>query len=415
MFRLRQTFPESAPPDIPTTVDAELGGLLKSLKPGARVAVGVGSRGIANLAEIVARVVGGLKAAGANPFVIPAMGSHGGATPEGQERILADYGVTADSVGAPLRSSMDTRALGTNSLRMDVMFSAAALEADMVLPINRIKPHTDFQGGLGSGVVKMLVVGFGKHAGASRFHRSAMRLGYEPALREAADVVLKNAPVLGGIALIEDAIHRTARIEAIRPEEFIAAEERLQKKARELMPGLPFDEADLLVVDQIGKNISGTGMDTNVIGRGVHGYSTHFGEQAAAGPPCIKRVFVRDLTPETHGNAIGVGMADFTTERLIAATDRRITGVNSLTAMTLHAAKLPIAFPSDREAIATALESLGLEPGTPPRVLRIRDTLSLQTLEASEAYLDAITERPDLSVASEPMEWHFDSVGNLVS
>lgn len=413
LFELRQTFPKSGSIDIPAVLDAGVPPLTAGLKPGSRVAVGVGSRGIANLAEVVARVTTNLREAGMEPFIIPAMGSHGGATSEGQLRILADYGVTGASMGVPIRASMETRVVGRNPLGMDVVMSAEALDADAILPINRIKPHTDFQGGLGSGVVKMLVVGFGKHAGAAQFHRSAMRLGYEEALREAAEIILSSAPVMGGVALIEDAHHQTAAVEVIRPEAFIGAEERLQQQAAALMPGLPFEDIDLLIVDRIGKNISGTGMDTNVIGRGVHGYSTHFGEQAKAGPPCIKRIFVRDLTTETHGNAIGIGMADFTTDRLVAKTDRRITGVNSLTAMTLHAAKLPISFPSDREAIARALESLGMPSDATARILRIRDTLSLESLQASEALLRAAADREDLQTASEPAAMAFDKEGNL--
>ena len=413
LFELRQAFPKREPIDIPSGLDAGIASLASGMKSGSRIAVGVGSRGIANLATIVARVTTGLQEAGMEPFIIPAMGSHGGATAEGQLRILADYGVTEDSMGVPIRAAMETRVIGRNSLGMEVVMSAEALDADAILPINRIKPHTDFQGGLGSGVVKMLVVGFGKHAGAARFHRSAMRLGYEEALREAAGVILDSAPVMGGVALIEDAHHQTAAVEVVRPAEFIKAEERLQRQAGDLMPGLPFEDLDLLIVDRIGKNISGTGMDTNVIGRGVHGYSTHFGEQAKAGPICIKRVFVRDLTPETHGNAIGIGMADFTTDRLVARTDRRVTGVNSLTAMTLHAAKLPISFPSDREAITKALESLGLGSGATARILRIRDTLSLESMQASEALLEEAAAREDLQAGSEPTVMPFDQKGNL--
>ena len=412
-FGLRQSFSRSAPINLEAALGPAIESLAKGLRPGARVAVGVGSRGIANLATIVTHVVSALQKAGAAPFIVPAMGSHGGATPDGQLRILADYGVTEHSAGAPIRAAMETRAVGRNSLGMEVMMGTEALDADAILPINRIKPHTDFQGGLGSGIVKMLVVGCGKHAGASGFHRSAMRLGYEEALREAAAIILQHTPVLGGVALVEDAHHQTAAVEIVQPDDFIAAEERLQSTARNLMPGLPFDDLDLLIVDRIGKNISGTGMDTNVIGRGVHGYSTHFGEQAKAGFPCIKRILVRDLTPETHGNAIGIGMADFTTDRLLEKTDRPATNVNSLTATTLHAAKLPISFPTDREAITKALGSLGLPADSPARVLRIRDTLSLESMRASEALLQATLDREDLQACSEPEAPEFDDAGQL--
>lgn len=412
VFRLRQDLPRRPPVDIPATVDRELAGLIGGVKPGAKIAVAVGSRGIANLAAIVGRTVARLNAAGAKPFIIPAMGSHGGASPEGQTRILADYGVTPESIGAPFEASMETRRLGSISTGADVVISAAALEADGILVVNRVKPHTDFVGALGSGLLKMLVVGLGKHAGAARFHRAAQCLGYEATLRETARVILRSAPILGGLALIEDAFHQTARIAALRPDDFERGEEQLLLEARELMPGLPFEEIDLLIVDRIGKNISGTGMDSNVIGRSVHGYSTLFAEQAG-GSPRVKRIFVRDLTPETHGNSIGIGMADITTTRLIEATNREITAVNALTSMTPSSAKLPIAFSSDREAIAAALASLALENTRQCRLIRIRDTLDLESLVASEAYLDAASQRPDQTPESTSEDMNFDATGNL--
>lgn len=412
VFRLRQELPRSPPLDIPATVDGELAGLMGDIKPEAKIAIAVGSRGIANLAAIVGRMVGCLKAAGARPFIVPAMGSHGGASPEGQTRILADYGVTPESIGAPLEAMMETRPLGSISTGADVVLSASAMEADGILVVNRVKPHTDFVGSLGSGLMKMLVVGLGKHAGAARFHRAAQRLGYEAALRETARVILDSAPILGGLALVEDAFHQTARIAALKPDEFERGEERLLHEAREWMPGLPFDDIDLLIVDRIGKNISGTGMDSNVIGRSVHGYSTLFAEQVG-GSPRVKRIFVRELTPETHGNSIGIGMADLTTTRLIEETNREITAVNALTSMTPSSAKLPIAFQSDREAIAAALTSLALENTARCRLIRIRDTLDLETLVVSEAYLDCASQRPDLSPESAAEALTFDAAGNL--
>ena len=257
-----------------------------------------------------------------------------------------------------------------------------------------------------------LVVGLGKHAGAARFHRAAQSLGYEAALRETARVILDSAPVLGGLALIEDAFHQTVRITALHPGDFERGEEELLLVARELMPGLPFNEVDLLIVDRIGKNISGTGMDSNVVGRSVHGYSTLFAEQTASSPS-VKRVFVRGLTPETHGNSIGIGMADLTTTRLIEETNREMTAVNALTSMTPSSAKLPIAFNTDREAIAAALTSLALDDATQCRLIRIQDTLDLETTVVSEAYLDSARRRPDLTPASDPASFSFDDDGNL--
>lgn len=407
MFKVRQEFPRPEPLDIPATVAAQLASVQDRLQPNARVAVTVGSRGIANFREIVRAVLDALTAAGVQPFILPAMGSHGGATPEGQKRILADYGITEETMGVPIEAAMATREVGRTTDGVRAFSSAVALEADGIVVLNRVKPHTDyFSRTLGSGLIKMMVVGMGKHDGAANFHRTAVHRGYEETLRMLGRVVLREAPILFGIGLVEHQYHDTARIEAVRPEDIEAREAELFAEAIALLPKLPFDDADLLVVDQIGKNISGPGMDPNVIGRHAHHYSTLL-QNALDVTPFMRRIYVRGLTPETHGNAIGVGLADAVHVRLVEAMDAESTFVNVRTSLTLHNAKIPMHFPNDRAALAGLLDSLALPDPALARVMRIRHTLDLAQLELSEAFAAEVATREDLTVLSEPAEWGF--------
>ena len=407
MFKVRQEFPRPEPLDVPATVAAQIASVQDRLQPHARVAVTVGSRGISNIREIVRAVLDALKAAGVQPFILPAMGSHGGATPEGQKRILADYGITEETMGVPIEAAMATREVGRTADGIRAFTSAVALEADGIVVLNRVKPHTDyFSRTLGSGLIKMMVVGMGKHDGAANFHRTAVHRGYEETLRMLGRVVLREAPILFGIGLVEHQYHDTARIEAVRPEDIEAREAELFAEAAALLPKLPFDDADLLVVDQIGKNISGPGMDPNVIGRHAHHYSTLL-QNALEVTPFIRRIYVRGLTPQTHGNAIGVGLADAVHVRLTEAMDAESTFVNVRTSLTLHNAKMPMHFPNDRAALAGLLDSLALPDPAQARVMRIRNTLDLAQLELSEAFAAEVATREDLTALSEPAEWGF--------
>jgi hypothetical protein len=412
MLVLRQKFSPTPPIDVARTVIRELAPVRSQLRPGMRVAVAVGSRGITNLQPIVRAVLETLQAAGAAPFIIPAMGSHGGATPEGQTALLAEYGISEPDLHVPIRAAMEVDRIGVTPEGIDVYCSVEALHADAIVIVNRIKPHTDFGGRIGSGVMKMMVIGLGKRIGAANYHVAASRLGYEQMLRSLARVVMRTAPILCGVAIIENQRHETARIARLDPGTAEAREEELFKEAKEQMPKLPFDDIDLLIVDRLGKNISGSGMDPNIIGRTVHGYLSLLGQRDQP-PPRIKRIFVRDLTPETHGNAIGLGFADLTTSRLVQAMDRRVTYVNSLTSLTPNAAKIPIHFDTDHEALAMGLGSLGLPDVARAHVVRIQDTLSLETLEASEAYLPELANRSDLQIQSELQTMRFDSTANL--
>ncbi len=388
--------------------------MLERIQSGARIAVGVGSRGITNLPAIVAGVLDQLRAAGANPFIIPAMGSHGGATPEGQREVLESYGITEEARGVPIRASLEVRQIGESEDGIPVFCSVEALSADGIVLINRIKPHTDFGGVLGSGLLKMSVIGLGKRAGATAMHIAASRIGHERAIRGMARVLLRTVPLLGGVAIVENQFHDTARIAVLGREAMETGEDGLQAEARALMPSLPFEEIDLLIVDRDeGKNISGAGMDPNVIGRGVQGYSGSLTREGRPAP-FIRRIFVRDLTPETHGNAVGIGLADITTTRLVRAMDERVTFINALTAMAPQSAKAPIHFESDREAIDMALGSLAIPDTSAALVVRIADTLSLAEMEVSEGLWAGASADARLAAASEVREMEFGMDGNLI-
>jgi len=412
ILRVRQNFASTPPLDIRATLAAEFGKLRSRIRPGARIAVGVGSRGITHLPEIVAAVLDEFHAVGARPFIIPAMGSHGGATPEGQRGVLASYGITESSLRVAILDSLEVRQVGGTSDGVSVFCSTEALAADGIVLVNRIKPHTDFSGTLGSGLLKMCVIGLGKREGAAAMHLAAMEFGHERVIRAMAGVLLQNAPVLGGVAILENQFHDTARLLVLPREEMEAAEEALVAEARGLMPSLPFDEIDLLIVDRIGKNISGAGMDPNVINRGVQGYDSlpRRGNRPA---PFIRRIFVRDLSAETAGNAVGIGMADATTARLVRAIDARATNINALTALAPQSAKIPIAFESDREAIERLIASLPLADSRTARIVRIADTLSLVEMEVSEPLWDEVRARAGLTALCGPSEISFDAAGDL--
>ncbi len=413
-LRVRQYFEATPPLDIRNTLDVEFAKLRGTIHPGDRIAVGVGSRGITHLAEIVAAVLDQLRSVGAKPFIIPAMGSHGGATPQGQRDVLERYGITEESMKAPIRDSLEVRQVGVSTDQIPAYCSIEALAADGILLINRIKPHTDFFGTLGSGLIKMCVIGLGKRTGATAMHLAAVQLGYERVIRGLAKVVIQNAPVLGGIAVIENQFHETARILVVPKQEMETVENDLLIEARSLMPMLPFEDIDLLIVDQIGKNISGAGMDPNVINRNIHGYSSlpMRGDRTS---PFIRRVFVRGLTTETHGNAIGVGMADATTTRLVLATDHQVTNINALTSLTPQSAKIPLTFETDREAIEKMLASLPLSNSYNARIVRILDTLSVAEMEISESLWSENRTNVNLTAIDELRAMEFDTDGNLAA
>jgi hypothetical protein len=405
VFTVRQHFPRSPKLDVRAALRRDF---RPAVAPGARVAVAVGSRGISNLDVAVGEIVAILKEAGARPFLVPAMGSHGGATAEGQAEILAGYGVSEAATGAPVRPSMEVEVLGATEEGVPVHVSREALRSDGIVVVNRVKPHTDFVGKVGSGLLKMIAIGLGKQAGAAACHAAGQRLGLERVIKTVAAVTLRRAPVLCGVALVEDAHHETARVAVVPRDEIEARESELQAEARRLMPRLPYEDVDLLIIDRIGKNITGAGMDPNITGRPVQGYSAALSD--ASRRPNVRRILVLDVTPESHGNVIGIGMADFTTARLVSKIDRKSTYMNALTSLSLQTVKIPITFDTDREAVEGALGTLALPDPRGARVLRIRDTLSLETLQVSEGF----RERDGLEVLRGPEELSFDAAGTLL-
>ncbi|MBO0858026.1 MAG: DUF2088 domain-containing protein [Chloracidobacterium sp.] len=374
---------------------------------GRSVAVGVGSRGINQIATVVNAVIAKLKSHGARPFIFPAMGSHGGATAEGQREVLAALGVTEESAGAPINASMDTVEIGRTENDIKVFASRPALEADSMLFINRVKPHTDFASDrIGSGLRKMLVIGLGKAAGAFECHRYASgtkpKFGYERMLIEVSTFVLNKLPSIFGLALIEDGYHKLAHIEALSQQIIASREPELFKLARAWMPSLPFERIDALIIDEMGKNISGSGMDPNIIGR-RDGINPR--QEARA-------IYVRSLTPETHGNAIGVGMADVVSNRLAHEIDKVSTYTNALAAMNPGSVRIPMSFANDAECLAASLRLAGADTSE-ARIVRVRNTLALDRFVASSTYASEIAERDDLTVLQSSVDWRFNDDGDF--
>ena len=410
MLRLRQKFDCPRVDDIPDEVERQLASLklAKTVLPGQSVAITVGSRGIANIAVITKAIVAHFQRLQAVPFIVPAMGSHGGGTAEGQRRIVEDYGITEDYVGAEIRASMETVIVDKTPQGIPVHFDRHAFGADHVVVAGRIKPHTNFVGEIESGLHKMMLIGLGKHEGAKVYHRAISDYSWLEIVKAVADSVLRKCKVVCGVGIVENAYDETALIAAVPPCDFLKRESELLELAKQWMPRLPFPKVDLLIVDELGKNISGSGMDTNVVGRK---YNDHRGTELDN--VSVKTIFVRGLTEATHGNACGIGMAEFTNDRTIAAVDRRITAINAITGGHAPAASLPISFDTDRDVLEAALPTIGLTEPEHARVLHISNTLLLAELLASEAYLPLIEARDDLEVLEEPREMEFDEDGNL--
>lgn len=397
---VQQSFASDRIADVPAAVRAELerSGALARVRPGETVAITAGSRGIASIAAMLKTVADVLKDAGAAPFIVPAMGSHGGATAEGQVEVLRSCGITEQTVGVPIRASMEVETLGQTASGATVSMDRLAFQADSTLVVGRVKPHTAFRGPIESGLCKMLTVGLGKQRGAESLHAS----GLAESIPQAAELLLARTNILLGLAIVENADHQTFRVEAVLPRDFLEADRRLLRLATELLPRVPFDRLDVLVVGLIGKNISGSGMDYNVIGM----WRRLGGEPR----PDFRRIVVLDLTPESEGNGVGVGIADFTTRRLVEAIDWPRTYLNALTSGALQAVKMPIVLDDEREALEVAVKTTGCEA---PRLALIRSTLDLTECWVSEALLPEVQQQPRLAVVSPPRELPFDRQGNL--
>jgi len=410
IFRVRQRFEGPTLADVPGEVKRQLAalGLERRIKPGQTVAVTAGSRGIAKIAEIIKASVEHLKSLGAQPFIVPAMGSHGGGTAEGQVEILHGYGVTEEFCGCPIRASMETVIVCQTKEGFPVHFDKHAHGADHVLVVGRVKPHTGFVGDIESGLMKMMLIGLGKHAGAIIYHRAIQDYSFSQIVRSVAGEVISKCRIVAGLGIVENEQDKTAKIQAVLPEELEAREKELLVLAKKWIPRLPFDRCHLLLVDQIGKNISGSGMDTNVIGRK---YNDHKAVEDEF--PKVKVICVRALTEETHGNACGVGMAEFCRSRVVRDTDVRKTRINCLTGGHAPAGMFPFDYETDREMLDTALPSIGLTEPPHAKLLWVHNTLDLIEVECGEGYLPQARESSNLEILTEPRPLPFDASGNL--
>jgi hypothetical protein len=410
MFRVRQSFPRQRVTDVAACVESELARLplADRVRPGQTVAMTAGSRGIANMPAILRAAAAHFRALGAEPFIVPAMGSHGGATAAGQQQLLASYGITAESCGCPIRSSMETVVVCQAPEGFPVHFDHLAYQADHVLVVGRVKPHTRFTGPVESGLMKMLLIGLGKHAGALVYHRAIQDFSFGQILRGVAREVIERCRIVAGLAIVENAYDETACIRAVAPHEFEQRESELLIQARQWLPRLPFNTADLLLVDEIGKDISGAGLDTNVVGRK---YLDHVAREDEV--PKIKYLAVRGLTAASRGNATGIGLVEFCRSQILRDMDVQATRTNCLTGSHPTAATLPLDYETDRELLDTVFSVLGLRPPAASRLMWIRHTLDVVEVECAETYLADATGRPDLTVVTEPRELPFDNQGNL--
>lgn len=410
MCDLIQTFETQRVSDIPATIRQQMQSLQleKLIRPGQSVAIPAGSRGIANIGVILREIAAYFSSMGAAPFIVPAMGSHGGGTVDGQVRMLSSLGVTEDSVGVPIRATMETVIVAQTSNGLPVHFDRYASEADHVFVVGRIKPHTRFVGPVESGLHKMMLIGLGKHEGAKVYHRGILTMSFPEIIDAVAERVLQVCRVCGGMAILENAEDETALLEAVKPEDFGRREPELLILANRWLPRLPFDDVDLLIVDRIGKNISGVGMDANVVGRKFNDHAATAQDQTRC-----RRIFIRSLTKETYGNATGIGMSEFTTQRCVDQIDHESTRINCITGLHPEAAMIPITLPTDAAAVEAALQTIGMIEPENARVIQISDTLHLTHVRVSEAYFADVRKSPNLRLDGDPYDFPIDADGWL--
>ena len=406
MVKVRQIFDRPRIADIPSALREQLmrDPILRTIQPGMRIAVTAGSRGVANIAVILRELCAVVREQGAHPFLVPAMGSHGGATAEGQRAIIESYGITEEFCQAPILSSMEVVHLGDTEAGRPVYLDKNAAQADGIIPVGRIKPHTDFRGPCESGVIKMLVIGLGKQRGAEAFHTIGAKHMAENLLQYGR-VILRKAPVLFGIGLLENAYDETYRIEVLEKDAIEDQEPRLLEDAKAHMGKILFDPIDLLIVDKIGKNISGEGMDPNVTGR--------FATPYASGGIHAEKCVVLDLTDESHGSIVGLGMADATTSRVMRKADFAASYANSMTSTLFLPSKIPLVFDSDKVAIQACLKYCGEHDPQAPRIVRLQDTLHLGEILVSQALAEEAAQNERIEILSQPHDLIFDEKGNL--
>ena len=410
VFRVRQKFERPLVADVAGTVRAELAriGVSLRVKPGQTVAITAGSRGIANIAVILKATVDFFRAAGTQPFIVAAMGSHGGGTSEGQRAILASYGITEEFCGCPVRTGMETVVLDHTAEGLPVHFGCDARAADHVVVVGRVKPHTELFGEHQSGLMKMLLIGLGKHEGARVYHRAFVDHSFDQIVRSVGRRVIEKGRILAALGIVENAYDETGLIRAVLADELEAQDTELLTLSMKWLPRLPFDRVDLLLVDEIGKEISGCGMDTNVIGRKRSEHRADEGEF-----PKVKIIAIRSLTGQTHGNATGLGKSEYCLTRVVEAMDKRVTYINVVTACHPQVAMIPPHYDTDRELLDVALMTIGLTEPPDAKLLWIRNTLHVDEVECGEAYLPLARERSDLEILTEPRALKFDSAGML--
>lgn len=407
MVKVRQTFPAPEVDNLIDTLRAEFAKPVvgETIKPGMSIAIAVGSRGVAEIATITRVVVEEIKKRGGRPFIVPAMGSHGGATAEGQQEVLKNLGVTEESAGCPIISSMDVVKLGQLENGLDVLIDKTAHEADGIIVINRVKPHTAYHGPCESGLAKMLAIGLGKQKGADSCHAYSFKhMAFNVVAM--AQVKIDRAKILFGVATVENAYDKVAKVVAVAAKDLIETDKKLLVEAKANMPKIKFDNVDVLIVDKIGKDISGDGMDPNITGR----YPTPW----AHGGPDIPKVVCLDLTEATHGNANGMGEGDFSTRKLFNKIDWQSTYANALTSTVSIPVKVPIIMETDRDAIQAAVKTCFARDLSRARVVRLKDTLHLGEIWISESMLEDARKNPEIEVCGEPAEIQFDADGNLI-
>lgn len=406
MVRVRQNFPASAVVDVAEAVRAELRKpvIANRMHAGMKIAVAVGSRGVAQIPLIVRMVVEQIKAAGADPFIVPGMGSHGGATAQGQIELLAGLGVTETSAGCPIVSSMEVVELGVLPNGLPVFMDKNAMQADGIVVINRIKSHTAFSGPIESGLVKMITIGLGKQKGADFCH--AYGFGHMAKnIVDMARIKLQKAPFLFGVGMIENAYDQVAKVVAIPAEEILDAESQLLLEAKRNMPGILFTPLDVLIVDQMGKEYSGAGMDSNITGRAATPYVSLCQQTS--------KMAVLDLTEQSHGNAVAVGLADITTRRLFNKINFEHTYANALTSTVTLGGMIPLIMDSDRLAIQAAVKTCNVMDMNKIRMVRIPNTLHVKEIDIAESLLEEAQQHPQIEIIGEPRKMVFDAEGNL--
>jgi len=407
MYRIRQVLEAPRVKNIEAQIDIELATIQAHTRihSGARIGITAGSRGVAAIDRVIKHLVQALKSYGACPFIFPAMGSHGGGTAKGQLEVLESLNITQETMGAPILSSMEVVEIGRSSHDYPVYVDQNATKADGIVVVNRVKPHTDFNGPIESGLMKMMAIGMGKHKGCIEIHKQTVNYGYHNIIPEYGQIVLNALPVVFGVGIVENAYEQVACLKAVLPDNIRNEEEKLLVNAKQLMGKLPMDQIDILIVDEIGKNISGTGMDTNVIGRIM------FIGGKEPETPKISRIIALDLTRETHNNACGIGLADYTTSRLVNKIDFKATAINTMAGSSPEKGRIPIAFDTDKEVLEGALNTIGAIDPVNARIVHIKNTLEIVEMEVSASLLPELEGRDDIENCLEMGPLEFDERG----